>query len=279
MSNATNYGLKLEILLATMHRTSLDFLTHLFPESNYLNYNILIVNQTTKDKLLHSNYQNIRVINVFEKGLARSRNLAIKNTIGDLCLVADDDVKYKPNFDKVIINAFKNNKNAEVITFKMEDLNGNEFKPYTLQTKHDLETVKTVNSVVIAFKPEVLKRKQVLFNPNFGLGSIFKTGEEYVFLRLCLKRNLKLYFEPKTILAHDYNSSGRDAGSDRLVFARAAIYYKFSGFLGYLKLCKYLYLNSKMGFINRGELIKKFRVGLQGISKYKTLVKQQLETR
>ena len=58
MSNATKTNLKLEILLSTMNRTSLDFLTKIFPNGSYKNYNLLIINQTTEDRLLKSKYTN-----------------------------------------------------------------------------------------------------------------------------------------------------------------------------------------------------------------------------
>ena len=79
----------LEILLSTMQRTSLSFLSEMFPENNFLDYNILIVNQTSRDKILTSNYTNIRVINSFKKGLPQSRNLAIENAEKEICLIAD----------------------------------------------------------------------------------------------------------------------------------------------------------------------------------------------
>lgn len=277
MSNATKKDLKLEILISTMDRVSLDFLEDMFPNNNYLNYNILIVNQTSKARLLCSEYDNIRVFNVFEKGLTKSRNFAIKNTNGDICLLADDDVIYESDFKEIVINAFKLYDEADVVTFQMKDLDGNYFKDYSEKLTHDSETIKTVNSVVIAFKPKSIKSNDIAFNLNFGLGSTFETADEYIFLRDALKANLKLKYMPKVILNHSFYSSGRDSGSDKLVFARSALYYKYSGFLGYLKLCKYLYLINKEGYIKKSDILNKIKVGLKGISTYKELIKQGLE--
>lgn len=277
MNNATKTNLTLEILLSTMHRDSLDFLAALFPNENFKEYKILIVNQTTKTCLLHSNNPNIRVLNVFEKGLTKSRNLALNNTIGDICLIADDDVKYSSNFQKIIIDSFLDNTKADIITYKMKDFEGNDFKSYTTSQWHTLESLKQVNSVVIAFKAENIKSKKICFNPYFGLGSTFETGDEYIFLRDSLKAGANIWFASKYILEHDYNSSGRAAGSDRLVFARAALYYKYSGKLGYLKLCKYLYLIAKDNYISFFNIPKKLKVGLKGIAAYRNIEKAEKE--
>ena len=96
MPNTAKKSETLEILISTMHKESLTFLEQMFPEGKYQAYTILIVNQTTNEKQLQSHFPNIRVINSLETGLPQSRNLALKNAIGDICLIADDDVKYKP---------------------------------------------------------------------------------------------------------------------------------------------------------------------------------------
>ncbi|WP_158526732.1 glycosyltransferase family A protein [Olleya aquimaris] len=257
-----------------MNRTSLDFLTHLFPEHNYLDFNILIINQTEEHNLLRSNYENIRVINAFEKGLAKSRNLAIKNATGDICLLADDDVKYKKQFSDCIIKSFTTYPEADIITFKMQDFDGNDFKIYSDKKQHDLETIKNVNSVVIGFNRKQIINSNLYFDEAFGLGSDFQTADEYIFLREALQKNLTLIFEPQPILSHPKFSSGQDNGNDKLIFARAALYYKYSGILGYLKLIKHLYLLNKQGYIKSSQLLSKFKIGLKGISHYKRLNKQ-----
>lgn len=277
MGNAKKKDVKLELLVATMFQTSLDFLAKMFPLSQFQNYNILVVNQTDSSKLLKSDYDNIRVINSFDKGLARSRNKAIQNAIGEFCLFVDDDVVFKPNFDVDIIEAFKSNPNAAIITFKMEDFEGNLFKNYPSIKYHNLESIKEVNSVVIAFKTALILKNKLLFDVNFGLGSIFETADEYIFIREALKLKLRTIFEPKIILSHPSFSSGQDSGNDRLIFARSALYYKYSGYLGYLKLCKYLYIVNQQGHIKSNQLLKKFNVGLQGIKTYKSIIKSQKE--
>ena len=262
-----------------MNRTSIDFLYEMVADIHFSSFNFLIVNQTSEDKLLVSNDKNVRVINSFEKGLAKSRNLAITNALGDICLFADDDVKYVSNLKEIITKAFAKRKEADVITFQMIDEFGNLFKEYPNIESHNKKTLYLVNSVVIAFRRINLLNSKVLFNEHFGLGSTFETADEYVFLRNALKANLNMYYEPEIILKHPFESSGKDEGSDTLIFARAALFYKYSGVLSYLRLCKHLYLvyrNKKLKF---NQLYKKYKVGLKGIKTYKSYLKDGLEIR
>jgi len=271
MVNPKNKEVKLELLVSTMNRNSLIFLDELFPNDNYKNFNILIVNQTDQTHKLVSNIETIRVINSDEKGLAKSRNLAIENAIGDICLIVDDDVKFKPNFETIILDAFNKHKKATIITYMLEDFEGNLFRTYPKVTKHNLESIKQVNSVVISFNRSALIESDLKFNTNFGLGATFETADEYIFMRDALQQQLPAFFESKIILSHPKYSSGQDNASDRLIFARSALYYKYSGILGYLKLIKHLFLLHNNGELKLNQILEKFKIGLKGIKAYKLL--------
>ncbi|NND25333.1 MAG: glycosyltransferase family 2 protein [Flavobacteriaceae bacterium] len=279
MNIAANKKETLEILISTMNRKSLSFLEAMFPHDHHSNFQLLVINQTQKGEPLLSDQDHIRVINSFETGLPHSRNLAIQNAKGDYCLIADDDVCYKEGFASHILEAFRKYEDADLITFQMVDETGKLFKDYPEVIRHDKRSITKANSVVIAFKPASLKKNHVHFNTNFGLGAIFPTANEYVFMRNALKANLKLYFEPKVILSHPFESSGKNFGSDKMVFSRAALFYKYSGILGYLRLCKYLYLVYMRDLITIKELWPKFKQGHKGIKTYKKLIAQGLEKR
>ena len=96
----------IEILIATMNQTNFDFLETMFLFSDFNKFNILIVNQTTENKVLYSDNERIKVLNVFEKGLSKSRNLALENATKKLLIFTDDDVVFQQKFDKKIIKTF-----------------------------------------------------------------------------------------------------------------------------------------------------------------------------
>ncbi|WP_248723593.1 glycosyltransferase family 2 protein [Seonamhaeicola sp. ML3] len=269
----------IEILISTMNRTSLSFLDKMFSQTDYSNLDILIVNQTDKNRLLTSSFDNIRVINSYDKGLARSRNVALNNAEKDICLFADDDIVYKGDFIKTIQEAFAKYNSADIVTFKMEDNQGRPYDNYPNIVLHNRRTLRTANSVVIAVKREPVIGSGVYFNEHFGLGSIFETADEYVFLRSAIKSNLKLYFHPHVILSHPFYSSGKSVSEDKIIFARSAVFYKYNGILTYIKLIWHLFLLLKNRDLRASEIPRKYFVGLSGINKYRSLVKQGLEIR
>ncbi|MCH4551348.1 glycosyltransferase family A protein [Aestuariibaculum lutulentum] len=278
MVNVENKEKDLEILISTMNRTSLGFLSNMFPD-DYINYNILIVNQTSKANILKSNYSNIRVINSFEKGISKSRNLAIQNAKAVYCLLADDDIQYQQSFSKKILDAFVDYKEADIVTFQMINDKGELYNRYPDTVKHDRKTVSTVNSVVIAFRRKSVVEHNLFFNNYFGLGSIFETADEYVFLRSCLRANLNLFYKPIIILKHPCYSSGTDVSSDKVIFARSAVFYKYNGIVTYFKLAYHLLLLLKNNDLYFSQLFIKYKAGLKGILKYKSLLRQGLEIR
>ena len=272
---ASTHNVDFEILISTMNRDSLAFLDQMFIHESYENFNLLIVNQTNESQLLVSNNSNVRVINSFGKGLSNSRNLALKNAIGSLCLIADDDVVYTKDFKHYIVSSFQNQRECDIITFKMIDSLGVDFKSYpNTFTVHTKKTLQQVNSVVIAFKRQSIKFKNIYFNTLFGLGAEFQTAEEYIFLRDALSAGLNLCFQPEIILKHADYSSGKNHTSDVVIYARAAFFYKYSGILGYLRLIKHVIIVCSQAKFSSVQILKKIEVGLKGIRQFKKLKNQ-----
>jgi glycosyltransferase involved in cell wall biosynthesis len=263
----------LEILIATKNRNNLDFLTLMFPFAPFSKFNILIINQSKENQLI-SDFDTVRVINVDEKGLSKSRNLAIKNALKKICLIADDDVVYNSNFENGIITAFNQNPDASIITFnhQREGID----KPQNSSQKifnHTLESIRNVCSIEITFQIKDIKENNIHFDENFGLGSYFETAEEYLFLRNAIKLRLSALFCPFVIVSHPLMSSGENQGSDKILFARAALFYKTRSNLVYIWLLKYVFFLVRNKYINWSECMRKYKIGLSGIRKYKELVK------
>lgn len=265
----------LEILISTMNRENLLFLDDMFINNNSIDYQILIINQTTQDKILTSQNENIRVINSFEYGLSKSRNLAIKNATGDICLIADDDIQYVKGFDNIIKQAFVNNYDASIIKFKIETVCGKKYKTYPKYSKRLIRTkdLFSASSVEIAFKRKNIIDKNSSFNIFFGLGSYFTSGEEYLFLKTNLKKGLIIHFVNEYIVKHNFERSTTNMGSDNYIKTMAAIYYLEYKNLSYLLLVKLIFFVFRRKDIKFNELIAKFKIGIEAISSYKNIVK------
>ncbi len=270
--------MKFEILLSTMFRTDLGFLDNIFKNNNLLDYDILIINQTTPDKLLKvPTSKKIRIINSFERGTAISRNLAINNAKGKFCLIADDDIVYEKDFEKVILNEFNNYKDAYLLSFEASNYKKIPHQNYPKQQQHNKKSLRPIHNIVMCFKLELVKKHSVFYNKYFSLGGKFGNGEEYLFLRDAYKKGLKAYHIKKNIVFHDSFSSGKAMSSDSIIHTRAARknhFYNTYFALGWL--CKYLFFLYRHNFIKAADFKSKFMVGLKGINDYNELLKKGL---
>ncbi|WP_335974259.1 glycosyltransferase family A protein [Gaetbulibacter jejuensis] len=261
----------LQILISTMFRENLDFLKPMFSKNNLKDFDIIIVNQTTEDKMLSSSFSNVKVINSLERGSPASRNLAIKNAIADVCLMADDDIVYEPNLKQTIINAYKECPNADMISFEAINENGNQYTNYFPEGIHNKKSLKKIFTWVITFKRDAFKENNIFFNHHFGVGSTFKGETEYVFLRNAFDKGLQMQHKGVTIVMHPNISSGVLMGSDNAFAAKTALRQRYLGNLSYLWLLKYTLYMWIDKYIKFNEIPHKFIIGLQAIQQYKKL--------
>lgn len=198
-----------EIVIATMNRNSLDFLISMFPFSHFSHFSILIVNQTQKDRILTSEFATVRVINSFEKGLSKSRNLGLKNAKGKIVLLTDDDVIFEADFQEKIVDSFNKYPNVTAMTFCVEKDKGCLFKKYPAKAQKLITKLDVFQfmSVEIALNNTIIQQLNCKFDENFGLGSRFPLNEENIFMVDLLKLKQSLFFVPKVILSHPANVS------------------------------------------------------------------------
>lgn len=214
----------LEILVSTMNRNTLDFLIPMFPFCHFSDFSILIVNQTHENNLLVSGYPTIRVINSFEKGLSKSRNLALKNAIGKIVLIADDDAVYKKDFDTKIVQAYNQYGNKVGISFCIEKPNGLLFKKYFPKAKVNLGLMELFNvlSIEISLNKLIFDTLGVKFDQYFGLGSTFEMGEEAIFLSDIKEQNQQVAFVPSVIAMHPQISSNEKINFEKRYYIQGA---------------------------------------------------------
>ncbi len=194
----------IEILISTQNRDSLSFLKNIFPCHQLTKLNILIINQTSENCLLKSDYKNIRVINSFEKGLSKSRNLALKNASKKIGVIADDDILFKKNFQDIVIQGFIKFPKSAMIRFMYEKAAEKLTNSYPKKEKNSMNWFDILNtvSVEMVINTQLIKQNNLKFDEKFGLNSTFGMGEEAVFLSDCKTKKLLLSFYPAVICQH-----------------------------------------------------------------------------
>ncbi|MGO3690866.1 MAG: glycosyltransferase [Psychroflexus halocasei] len=266
----------ISILISTMNRSDFSFLDAMFPHHEWRDLNLVIVNQTKKGQKLKSELENILVVNSYEVGLSKSRNLALKNCRTTYGVIADDDVVYKSNFLQKIVNAFNKYPNAGLILFQVETFSGKPFmKNYPSQEiKVSERNRPPLSSVEMTFNRDYLLENKISFNEYFGLGSYFQSGEEQLLFKEFLNKNISVYHIPEFIVEHDEVSSASDQGSNRFIYAQGALKYLEYGNLSFIWLAKFIFFLVRHQFISASESLTKYKVGVNGIKKIKNLIRK-----
>lgn len=211
---------RIEVLVSTMNQTDFSLV-----EKMNISTDAVFVNQCGKDdrKEFVLNGHKILWINSSTKGLSVSRNICLENASGDICLLADDDLEYVDDYAQIIVNAFHDNKNADIIRFKVHGIE-KKFKDYP-QKSEKIGFFKSlkVSSVELAFRREPLVG--IKFDELIGAGTNFCMGEENAWLAHCVRAKLKIMYMPVVISnLHIVNSSWKNISSERYLLSRGAAF-------------------------------------------------------
>ena len=125
--------------------------------------------------------------------------MAVENACGEICILADDDLKYLPNYKDIILKQFELNPDIDIITFQVEGIEQKFKNYYPRSRKINFLTSMKISSVEIAFRLNSIKQANIRFNELFGAGAKYCMGEENIFLMECLKKGLKVMYVPVKI--------------------------------------------------------------------------------
>ena len=203
-----------EILLSCMNQQD----GHLIEKSR-ITGNAVMVNQCGREGYTEYPTQTglARVYDSAQRGLTKSRNLAIEKSVADICMLSDDDETFLPDYEDLIRKAYEDLPQADVIVFQIENW------PTSLgDAQRQLKFPRTmkVSSVQLSFRRESLLRTGVRFDPLLGSGSGNGAEEELKFLLDCQKKGLKIYYVPVTVARLEQSESAWFEGFDEEFFYR-----------------------------------------------------------
>ena len=222
--------MKLEILLSTMNRNGIKENEQLLKQMN-VNIETLTINQITKDDIKEENCMTKpnRLISVKDKGLSKSRNMAIQNAKGEICIIADDDIKYVDNFQEIIKNEYNKNKKYDIICFWAESNNKDRKIKRMITSPIGKMRAMRICSFQITFKREKIIEKDIKFKESFGAGTYYDRGEETIFLWECIRKGLKIKFVNKKIAEVNQRKSTWFKGfSEDYFIKQGRVFYELS---------------------------------------------------
>lgn len=202
--------MNVQVLISCMNQT-----IDIVKQSN-LSHDVIVVNQCDVINEIEEIYPNqILFINSPSRGLSHSRNLAIRKSHADVCILSDDDELFIDGIQDEIANIYQSNPEADIIVF---DITNRDRR--LLHHPHFLSIYELfhVCSVQITFRRQVICNKGIFFDINMGSGTGNGGGEEVDFLLRCKRKGLKIYYYPLDIATLKKSESHWFSGYNKQFF-------------------------------------------------------------
>lgn len=202
-----NNRLSVCVLISCMHQD------HTIIEKSNVQTDVVVVNQCDSNSIDEYVFKNrkgenchVKFINTTERGLSRSRNMAIRNCNADICLISDDDEKFSDNYESDIISSYSEYPDAGFIAFAFYRID----KPAFFSDKHakmGLKEIMKTASIQITFKRSLIDKYAIFFDEKMGSGTGNGGGEENKFLYDYFKKCVPMYYVPLYITTLDNHES------------------------------------------------------------------------
>ncbi len=249
--------MKVEVLVATMHQND-----HSLLQKMNIQTDAVIANQCQRNeyKEIETKFNNIvKIISTKTKGVGINRNFALLYASKDILLFADDDLVYDDNYEGLILQAFNDNPEADMIIFNVKGAG----RPITKAHRVRWYNFMRYGTVRIAIKRQSLQKANVWFSSLFGGGAKYSAGEDSLFLRDCLAKKLKIFATPVTLCKLDNSrpSTWFDGYNKKFFYDKGVLYNHISKKLAKLLCIQYLIRHKKarqeMGFFTAYKEMKK----------------------
>lgn len=221
--------MKIEVLMSVMNQSDMSI-----GYRSKVSTDLLIINQCNREDYFEQIVDGHlwRMISTTERGLSKSRNMALNNARGEICLLADDDEEFKPDCLSVITKAFVTLPDATAIVFNVDRINYQtkmKKKYYSIKQIKEAPSYRGYGSVQMAFRLLDVKERGIHFNEKFGSGTEWGGGEDILFQMDIRNMGLKIYEYPSFVATIDYgNGSQWFHGYDEKYF------YNLGAFYGYV---------------------------------------------
>lgn len=205
-------GLKLDVLVSCMWQKDLSIVA-----KSHITGGAVVVNQCDSEgfSVLPTRDGMAKMYSVSQRGLTKSRNMAIGLSKADICVLCDDDEVFEDDYRQKIHTAYTKLSDADVIIFKMK--NRTPSFPDKVRRLRFPATMK-VSSWQISFRKQSLVRAGVSFDEKLGAGSGNGAEEELKFLLDCERAGLKIYYVPSVIASVGQQSSTWFSGFNEKFF-------------------------------------------------------------
>lgn len=222
--------MKVQVLISSLNNQPEDIATETFTYPN-----LIIVNQVPDkldSRIDKREIKGVKWIDVDQKGLSKSRNMALEFSNADIIYLTDDDIVLREDFDTIVKEAFASNPDFDILAFNVKGIEKEFKKEVTIEKKLGYFGSMKLSSVQIVFRKNFIKETGIKFDELFGAGAQYTMGEENIFLFDALKKGAKIKFIPQTIAdLHIGNSTWFQGLNAKYLFDKGASFWRMFGVL------------------------------------------------
>ena len=108
--------MKLQVLCATIKQNDFSL-----AEAMNIQTDVIFANQNGSNKTEEKDFGTFKakMISTDTCGVGINRNIALMNSDADICLFADDDIRYEEGYERVVKRAFEDSPTADVLIFNL----------------------------------------------------------------------------------------------------------------------------------------------------------------
>ena len=194
------------------------------------NGNIIVANQS--DNRDYESYrsaeQTIEILNTRTRGVGINRNIALLLCNSEFALFADDDMRYFPETETIVNEAFEAVPDADILVFNLQYTGGSKENKRRFNT--EIKRLRFYNILNygaprVAIRLQSQRHANLWFNTEFGGGTKYGAGEDVLFLVGALRNNLKIYSYPKVIGINDLSESSWFEGyTEKFFYDKGALF-------------------------------------------------------
>lgn len=235
--------MRMETLVVTVDRTD-----HRLPEQMNIRTDAVLGNQCGRTATETTEHGGCRMlwVNTAERGVGRNRNQVLSHATAELCVLADDDMRFVDDYPRLAQRAFDACPRGDVLIFNLIEREPRRYRNRRIRRIHRWNYAR-YGAARLAVRRESLVRAGIRFDTDFGGGSRYGAGEDTIFLKDCLDRGLRLYAVPWALAEIDQQApSTWFTGCNERFFAdKGALYARLYPHLWPLQGLRFLLLRRK----------------------------------
>lgn len=264
--------MRLEMLISAVNANPAELLEKMKPECN-----AVLINQCDRndEERRTVNECEIKIFHRNERGVGKSRNLALANATADILLFCDEDIEYVKGYAEGIIDEFNKHPEADMIIFNLEVCK--ERRTYWNEDFHKIRWYNRgrYGACSVAVRREKLSKAGIRFSELFGGGAKYSNGEDSLFIKECANAGIQMYASDVLIGREVPRESTWFAGyNEKFFFDRGVLFAFLYGTFAWLWALRFVL--TKKGMF-QGEIKQKqaFQLMMNGIRQGRAEKKQQ----